>query len=92
MKPGFRFVIGLAIAAVLVAGVVFVARGDAGEAPEACCFTNPAYTGVCRVVPAQGETCESILEYLNTPNSTGKDYCGNTHIRGGWKLVDCPGG
>ena len=54
-----------------------------------CCFTNTAFPGVCEVTPAKDETCQSILEYLNTPNSAGKSYCGGTNIRGGWELVSC---
>ena len=56
---------------------------------ETCCFTNQRYSGVCQVAPEKDETCASILSYLNTPNSTGKSYCGGTDIRGGWTQVDC---
>jgi hypothetical protein len=56
----------------------------------ACCFVNPHYHGVCQVTPAQGETCDSILKYLNAPGTQGKTYCTNTQLRGGWKHVDCP--
>jgi hypothetical protein len=58
------------------------------EKPK-CCFTNPAYTGVCEVTPAKGETCDGILAYLNHPGATGKSYCGNTDVRGGWQQVTC---
>lgn len=54
-----------------------------------CCYTNPQYSGVCEVTPAEGETCSTILAYLNNPNSQGKNYCGGTSIRGGWKQVPC---
>ncbi len=63
-----------------------VARAD--EKPE-CCFKNPSYAGVCRVQPAEGETCAKILSYLNTTMSTGKSYCNNTEIRGGWEQATC---
>src|SRR5688500_6408727 len=56
-----------------------VATADLG----ACCFIHPNYSGVCVVQPAANETCSSILEYLNSPGSAGKAYCGNTPIRGG---------
>jgi hypothetical protein len=56
---------------------------------EKCCFTNPRYTGTCVVEPAEGETCAGILAYLNNPNAIGKNYCGNTKVRGGWKQVTC---
>jgi len=60
------------------------------DAPRpACCFTNPAYAGVCRVEPGTGETCDSILDYLNSGQSTGKTYCESTLIRGGWDSVPC---
>jgi hypothetical protein len=68
-----------------------------GETPAAssqaprphCCFTNPRYVGTCEVEPAKDETCASMLEYLNNPQSQGKSYCGSTNIRGGWKLEPC---
>ena len=59
------------------------------ESQEACCYTHPNYSGTCEVVPAEGETCQSILQYLNTPMSQGKTYCAGTVLRGGWKLVSC---
>ncbi len=71
-------------ALVLTAGL-----GGTAEAPEPCCFTNERFAGVCRVVPGSDETCEDVLAYLNTPNSTGKTYCGTTDLRGGWKRVSC---
>ena len=58
-------------------------------AAEKCCFTNPRYSGVCEVTPGEGETCSSILGYLNNPNSSGKAYCGGTAVRGGWSQVAC---
>ena len=82
--------VGLAIVTAVVVWAFLAVAGDAGQDDGACCLTNPAYAGVCRVVPSGDETCESILEYLNTPNSTGKGYCEHTTIRGGWRLVDCP--
>jgi hypothetical protein len=59
------------------------------QPPQKCCFTNPGHAGTCEVTPAKGETCGSILAYLNNPNSLGKSYCGNTTIRGGWQRVAC---
>ena len=60
------------------------------KAPVAkCCFTNTAYAGVCEVTPAKDESCSTILQYLNTPNSTGKTYCGSTAVRGGWSQASC---
>jgi hypothetical protein len=54
-----------------------------------CCYTNPAYAGVCEVRPMGDETCASILEYLNNPRSVGKTYCNSTDIRGGWEPMVC---
>jgi hypothetical protein len=59
--------------------------------PDPCCFSNPGYAGICVVHPADGETCTSILTYLNDTRSVGKTYCNNTEIRGGWKWVPCEG-
>ncbi len=56
-----------------------------------CCFENPRYSGTCEATPGEDESCGSILGYLNNPNSVGKDYCGNTTIRGGWSKVECEG-
>jgi hypothetical protein len=59
------------------------------DAKKECCFTNVAYSGVCQVTPGEGESCTSILQYLNRPNSVGKNYCMNTTVRGGWKKKSC---
>jgi hypothetical protein len=58
-------------------------------APEKCCFTNPRLTGKCEVTLAKGETCATVLDYLNNPNSQGKAYCENTTVRGGWQSASC---
>jgi hypothetical protein len=78
----------------LVAGLMVlaaVAIGRSANTGEPCCYTNQRYSGVCRVVPAEGETCGSILAYLNKPNSSGKGYCNSTPIRGGWTPISCGG-
>ncbi len=75
--------------AVAVVALAAAGAGRSAEAPEPCCFTNPGYTGVCRVVPTQDETCAGILAYLNNPGSAGKAYCDNTAIRGGWVQAKC---
>jgi hypothetical protein len=54
-----------------------------------CCFSNPRYSGQCEVTPGADESCADILTYLNSQNSVGKNYCGNTTIRGGWTTVTC---
>jgi hypothetical protein len=61
-----------------------------GPSPRTdCCFTNRAFSGVCRVKPGENETCATILAYLNDPRSQGKTYCGATTIRTGWQQVPC---
>ena len=57
--------------------------------PVSCCFAHPRYVGVCEVRPSHEETCASILDYLNNPQSQGKAYCGNTSVRGDWAQVSC---
>jgi hypothetical protein len=79
-------ILGCSVLLALAGGPLFVARA---ADPVPCCFTNPQYTGVCKVEPAEGETCATILAYLNNPQSQGKSYCGNTNIRGGWKQQKC---
>jgi hypothetical protein len=78
--------VGVALAAIVTSHGP-LAAGDAAKAP--CCFTNPQYTGVCSVTPGEGETCRTILDYLNNPQSQGKSYCGNTNVRGGWQRAAC---
>jgi hypothetical protein len=61
-----------------------------GPSPRAdCCYTNRAFSGVCRVKPSEDETCATILAYLNNPQSRGRTYCGATTIRTGWQQVPC---
>lgn len=61
---------------------------EASKSP--CCFEHDGYQGTCVVQPGDGETCESILEYLNTPSTVGKSYCGGSQLRGNWRAVPCP--
>jgi hypothetical protein len=58
-------------------------------APKDCCFEHPNYQGTCTVTPAKDESCQTILDYLNTQGSSNKTYCGSTRIRGGWSQADC---
>lgn len=71
----------------LVAGAALLLTAASARKP--CCFTNPQYSGICAVQPGEGETCQSILDYLNNPQSQGKTYCDNTNIRGGWAIAAC---
>jgi hypothetical protein len=67
-----------------------VAAAPQEPSPRAdCCFTNRSFSGVCRVRPAESETCATILAYLNDPRSQGRSYCGATTIRTGWQQVPC---
>jgi hypothetical protein len=76
--------------AVTVLTILLLGMAPLEDEKDKCCYTNSqGYQGVCVVTPGEGETCESILAYLNNPQSTGKTYCGNTKVRGGWKKVPC---
>ncbi len=78
-----------AIALGLLAPAVGSAAADAETQATPCCFANPRYAGICQVAPGEGETCSSILSYLNDINGTGKTYCGDTTVREGWSQVEC---
>ena len=89
-----RTMIAVLFCALCVSGLVTAAETD--EAATAtqqgpCCFENPRYSGTCQVTPGPEETCGDILGYLNNPNGVGKNYCGNTKVRGGWTSVSCEG-
>jgi hypothetical protein len=58
---------------------------------QRCCFENPRFSGTCEVTPGPEESCSDVLAYLNNPKSVGKNYCGNTKVRGGWTQVSCEG-
>jgi hypothetical protein len=82
----------LAWMAMVVVGFAAPVPGLVTDSVEPCCFANDRYEGTCKVTPGKGETCRSILAYLNNPMSTGKLYCGSTSVRGGWNQVDCKTG
>jgi hypothetical protein len=67
-----------------------VAATSPRGAAARCCLTNTAYRGVCVVTLGEKETCESVLAYLNAPNTAGRTYCNSTRLRGGWEIVPCP--
>lgn len=72
------------------AGAVSILASSEPDVDETkCCFTHPSYRGTCEVSPGEEESCQDVLEYLNTPNSQGKTYCGGTNLRGGWELATC---
>lgn len=62
---------------------------ETSSSSQQCCFSREGYQGICKVTPGEGESCESILEYLNTPETVGKSYCGGNKLRGGWELINC---
>jgi hypothetical protein len=82
----------LGIAAAIVVGLAVLVSAQIAGAAESCCFANDRYEGNCKVVPGEGETCQSILAYLNNPMSAGKSYCGGTAVRSGWVQVNCKTG
>lgn len=87
-----RFATVVALVLIILGGTLALLQANTSSATDQkkpCCFTNEKYSGVCKVIPTGNETCGDILAYLNNPMATGKDYCGNTHIRGGWKKVEC---
>ena len=86
----------MAVGAVLVlASTTTDAQTVSGEVQPGsatkCCLTNFRYTGACEATPGPGESCRDVLGYLNNLSSGGRQYCGNTIIRGGWTLVPCDG-
>ena len=82
----------LEIAVAVVAALAVLVPAQIAGSAEPCCFANDHYEGSCKVIPGKGETCQSILAYLNDPMSTGKSYCGGTSVRGGWVQADCKTG
>lgn len=93
MYPGIeklRMLPVIMVAAALLLCPRLRAEDEGKTTPEECCYVHPNYQGVCAVAPAEDESCEGILLYLNTPATVGKTYCGNTRIRGGWERVQCP--
>jgi hypothetical protein len=75
--------------ATVLAGLGVASLAGGKDPRPHCCFANPRYVGTCEVEPAKDETCATILQYLNNPQSQGKAYCNATSVRGGWKQVPC---
>ena len=93
MKRDLRLGRGrLGIAAAIVVGLAVLVPAQSAGTAEPCCFANDRYEGTCKVTPGEGETCQSILAYLNNPMSAGKSYCGGTAVRSGWVQVNCKTG
>ena len=76
------------LAAILVL-IATASLPQIAAAEERCCLNNFRFAGGCMVVVRGGETCSSVLSYLNSFDSVGKYYCDNTTVRGGWTLSDC---
>ncbi len=89
LSSGIAKLVRRALLVSAIIGIFSLAFPQEEEKPEQCCYTNPAFVGVCKVTPGKDETCDSILEYLNTAGTVGKSYCGGNKIRGGWQQVDC---
>lgn len=79
-------------------GLLWLAAGSGAGAAQkkslrtvSCSFSNPRYSGWCRVSEsppenaAPAQVCEGILACLNDV-ACSKTYCNATEIRGGWKL------
>ena len=86
------FLMGLVFLVFLVPGFSKLQGDEEQSKATPCCFDHDGYQGHCKVTPAEGETCASILEYLNTAGTVGKTYCNNSKWRGGWTQVDCSEG
>jgi hypothetical protein len=62
-----------------------------GASRVTCAFSNPRYSGWCRVTEEVPDTstpegvCQTVLRCLNTVACT-KTYCNATEIRSGWRL------
>ena len=78
-----------AVLATVLALTAIQASRVSAAGSTTCCFTNARYSGVCEVTPEGGETCASILAYLNNAQSMGKTYCGSTNVRNGWRQARC---
>jgi hypothetical protein len=86
-----RSLIAILLLFLLLPGSIAIVQSqDNAEKESPCCFTNTSYQGTCVVTPAEDETCDSILQYLNTPGAAGKSYCQTSRIRGGWQKAECP--
>jgi hypothetical protein len=92
VKPSRRIIaVSISILWLAAAAAAETGANQSVVQQEPCCFENPRFSGTCEVTPGQDESCGDILGYLNNPNSVGKNYCGNTKVRGGWTTVSCEG-
>jgi ketosteroid isomerase-like protein len=87
MKNTLISTLGMAVTAAAA-----ITLAPPAQAQDACCFNNFRFAGGCQVRPTGGETCAGILAYLNSFDGVGREYCGNTTVRGGWSQVSCSAG
>jgi hypothetical protein len=78
----------LVLAAATATAQTFSGQVQQGNG-KVCCLANFRFTGPCEVTVGPGESCSDVLAYLNNFQAAGRQYCGNTIIRGGWTLVRC---
>jgi hypothetical protein len=83
-----------AVVIVMLAAAAVGAQTRSGQVQQGgggkvCCLANFRFTGPCEVTVGPGESCSDVLAYLNNFQAAGRQYCGNTIIRGGWTLVRC---
>lgn len=90
IRASMKFLLPVALIGILFAALPLKSQDQTQPKESPCCFTHEGYQGVCSITPAEDETCESILQYLNTPGTGGKTYCGGSKLRGGWSKVECP--
>jgi hypothetical protein len=96
IRASLGTVAGVALLASMVGGPASNAgaQNRSGSVQQAnrtdrCCYNNFRFSGTCVVTIGERETCSDPLAYLNNFQSVGRQYCGNTTIRGGWSLVSC---
>ena len=90
MRASMKFLLPLALIGILFAAFPLKSQDQTQPKESPCCFAREGYQGICTVTPGEEETCASILEYMNTPGTAGKTYCGGSKLRGGWEKVECP--
>ena len=90
---GYTAVFVPAVVIVMLAAATVGAQTRSGQVQRVqggvCCLTNFRFTGPCEVTVGAGESCSDVLAYLNNFQAAGRQYCGNTIIRGGWTQVLC---
>ena len=81
------------VSALFAAARLAPSAPDPTPAPQVvtCSFSNPAYSGFCRVTPKMAaggsakKACQGVLACLNDTRCI-HTYCNATTIRVGWKL------